>query len=244
MSKIQEVNLNQLKDKEMLTSAQSSESAPKKNNNEIEDINLDMNKIPDYYGDNKLVLQVKNPTTAHLYWEYTSARITDVCSKAGYSQGDDIPLILRVYNLSLGRDYNVYYDIDISESHNSWYLNDLKSAKSYEVKLGVLDQFGNLHSVLKSNRINMPANQVSDILDEEWMTVKETMDIVYLLSGVLPAGIDVEDTMSSDDLIKKEVRQISRGFNIDISTLEKRLSSLELIKGSSERLVGSSDVFK
>jgi hypothetical protein len=240
MSEIQEVNLNQLEDKEVLSSPQTSELAQKKMaNNEPNQDNINQYQIPSSYGEDRLMLQVKNPKTAHLYWEYRLEKIYKICRQAGYKGLEDAPLILRVYNLSLGSDYNVYYDINITADNNRWYLNDLAPANTYEVKLGVLDKFGNIHPVLESNRVSMPNNKISDILDEEWMTVKETMDIIYLLSGALARG---QEGLSSPELIKKGIRKISEDLEIDLYSLEERVSSLALLK--LEQLEGSAELLK
>ncbi|PRX18825.1 hypothetical protein BX659_14116 [Orenia metallireducens] len=247
MSKMQEVNLNQLNNKEVLSSPQTSELAQKKMaDNEPNQDNVNQYQIPDSYKENKLVLQVKNPKTAHLYWEYNMDKIDEICHQAGYKGLGDSPLVLRVYNLSLGDNYNVYYDINITSDNDSWYLNDLTPANTYEVKLGVLDKFGNIHTVLESNRVSMPTNKISDLLDEEWMTVKETMDIIYLLSGVLARG---QEGLSSAELIKKELRKISEELELDLYSLEERISSLELfnlgeLEGSAELLKGSAEILK
>jgi len=247
MSKIQEVNLNQLNNEEVLSSPQTSELAQKKvSDNELNQDNINQYQIPNNYGENKLMLQVKNPKTAHLYWEYKLDKVYEVCHQAGYKGLGDAPLVLRVYNLSLGGNYNVYYDIDITADNNSWYLNNLTPANIYEVKLGVLDKFGNIHTVLGSNRVSMPTNKISDVLDEEWMTVKETMDIIYLLSGALARG---QEGLSSAELIKKELRKISEELDLDFYSLEERISSLELLnleqlEGSAELLKGSAEILK
>ncbi|OCL28047.1 hypothetical protein U472_02280 [Orenia metallireducens] len=221
-NEIQEVNLKQLdEDKEVPSSDEVVEDKKKEFElNEGIDI-VNEYQVPQKYGVNELVLQVKNPKTAHLYWEYTEDKINEVIAQTGIDDINEAKLSLRVHNVTADSEY----DIEIGLENDSWWLNELETTNSYFVNLGVVDGEGNFHSILQSNKITMPTNKVSDRLDEEWMTLKETMEQVYLLSGGLLFE-ERESGYSSVDILKK------LESNNEIYDLDQIYSSIELLKGT------------
>ncbi len=240
-NEVQEESLKQLENEEMDgSSAKTSELVQKKQFEESEqglkDGEEDKYPIPQRYNVNKVVLQMKNPKTAHLYWEYTDEKINTILNQAGYNNIDDVHLILRIFDLTTDSDY----DIDIAVINDSWYLNDLEPGHSYLVELGIADNEGNFYTIVKSNKVSMSPNTISDEFDEEWMTVKEKLEELYILSGGLL--LEEESGQSSLDVIKRLETDvdISKLF----SNLEDNYSSAELLKGSTELLAGSSGYTK
>ncbi|GAB6136954.1 DUF4912 domain-containing protein [Halanaerobaculum tunisiense] len=232
-NELQEANLEQLEIEETASSMSSSNMAHNQLEEEEspEDI-MNIYSLPADYNDNKLVLQIKNPQTAHLYWEYKEERITEVVMQAGYQDVEEADLLLKVYNLTAGDSR----DITIDFEHDSWYLNNLIPEHNYKVELGVRGTDQEFYSVLESNTVEMPRNTVSDVLDEKWMTVKEKLEKIYLLSGGL-----AEEGASSVDL----VRELETDTELSelVSQLEENYSSEELV-GSAEFLGASSSQVK
>jgi len=232
-NQIQEVNVKQLdKDEQAPSSGASSDGLVEDKKKEFElnegiDI-VNEYQVPEKYGVNELVLQVKNPQTAHLYWEYTQDKINEIIAQSGINDINEATLSLRVYNETAGSEY----DVEIGLENDSWWLNGLETTNSYFVKLGVIDADGNFYSMLESNKVTMPANKISDRLDEEWMTVQETMEQLYLLSGGLLFE-KREGGYSSVDILKK-LESVSEVYDLD-----QIYSSIELLKGS---LKGSQEV--
>ncbi|PRX31023.1 hypothetical protein BX659_10655 [Orenia metallireducens] len=227
-NQIQEVNLKQLdEDEQAPSSGASSDELVEDKKKEFElnegiDI-VNEYQVPEKYGVNELVLQVKNPQTAHLYWEYTQDKINEVIAQSGVNDVNEAKLSLRIYNLTTDSEY----DIEVGLDNDSWWLNDLETTNSYFVKLGVVDEEGNFYSMLESNKVTMPTNKVSDRLDEEWMTVQETMEKLYLLSGGLLFE-QREGGYSSIDILRK-LESVSEVYDLD-----QIYSSIELLKGPLE----------
>ncbi len=228
MEEISQVVLDQL---EVLSSSAVSSSelgAKKFEDNKITEKIAEEYQIPKRYQQNKLMLQVRNPKTAYLYWDYTDSQIIEAINNAGYDHLQEASLVLRVYNLSLSQSYDVYYDQEVKLEDDNWYLNNLNSGNEYQVRLAVKGSNDSLSFFLESNKINMPVSNVSNICDEKWMTVKEKMDIIYLLSGVLPeGGLNSDISLSSADLIKKKIRRIKEEELIELFDLSGGISSEE-----------------
>ncbi|MGM0471526.1 MAG: DUF4912 domain-containing protein [Bacillota bacterium] len=139
-------------------------------------------ELPDKYQLNRMVLQVKNPETIHLYWECTIDKLVEIAQQAGYDNFEEAPLVLRLYDWKVEDSEPDYYDVDIMLEHDDWYFNDLEADHTYLVKLGIMsDKF---YTLLESNKVVTPRNQVSDVLDEEWMIVNDKLEKIYDLAGV------------------------------------------------------------
>ncbi|GAB6098227.1 hypothetical protein JCM16358_01060 [Halanaerocella petrolearia] len=233
MTKVKELSREQLEEQEYLGSQASSQTsgvAQKKQEDQDSEVDIiNLYQIPDKYGINKLALQVKNPTTSYLYWDYSFDQLNKVAYKAGYEDVNQADLVLRVYDLTVDNSH----DLDITLDVNDWYLNDLEPGHTYQVKLGILDNEGNFHSFLTSNKSSQPRNSVSNITDTRWMTVGKKQKQIYLLSG-----LGSTDNYSSVELAE-ELKEI--GLE-SLSEIADDYSSAELFVGSSD-LAGSSEIY-
>ncbi|WP_408956293.1 DUF4912 domain-containing protein [Natroniella sp. ANB-PHB2] len=217
MSKAERLSLDKMQEKEECLT--SSLGNLKEVNKEVEESNIwSQYQLSDEYSENKIVMQVKNPTSAHIYWEFTTEQANLVLSELGYQDLSQVPLILRLYDLTK----NKHYDINTTLEHRDWYINQLNPGHNYLVKLGVIDDDMKFHPIIESNRIRTPRNTVSDNLDEDWMIVKDKLEKIYLLSG---KG-ELEEGYSSPEIIKKEERVIQ------LSRLEEGYSSISILKDS------------
>jgi len=155
MSEIRDVYLNQLQGADYLWGSSTSISQlsqQKENSILVKDVNSEYT-IPTNYNSNKIFLEVKNPITAYAYWEYTFDKINKVIFSAGYDDIREVGLLLRVYDLTASDNYGNYYDLKISFSDESCYLDGLKQGHKYLAKLGVVDQSNRFHSMIESNQI-------------------------------------------------------------------------------------------
>lgn len=175
MTDINKMELEQLKE----------ESSTSWSKNEEFERNLkefdDKYQLPEQYEANRMVLQVKNPEWIYVYWEYTAEKLDEIITENNCNK--EANLILRVYNLT-AEDKNSYYDIDVTYNHKDWYIGGVSPEHVYEIKLGILDSNDEFHTLLESNQIKTPANSMSDVFSEKWMTVNEKRRKIYNLSGV------------------------------------------------------------
>lgn len=217
LSKLQKESLQ----RECEISSFSQQNKEKNQQHNLQQAFDDEYKLPESYDINRIVLQVRNPESIYIYWEYTFDKLQETAIQAGYEDVKKAPLILRVYCCGENNIEAEYYDINITLDHNDWYLYDLNPDHDYEVELGILnDEF---YPILKSNQVTTPSNSISDKLDEEWMTVTEKLEEIYTL-----AGIDELESHSSENLMQEMTKEIK------LSHLKTGYSSLEVLKNSDE----------
>ncbi|WP_308221595.1 glycogen synthase GlgA [Fuchsiella alkaliacetigena] len=204
----------------------------------------DLYQLPDAYADNRMVFQARNPYSAHVYWEYTTELVDRVISSLKYNSLAEAELSLRLYDLTIGAEYNVYYDTEIGVGDDNWYFFDLEPEHTYLVRLGILDEEGEFHIILESNKVLTPRDSISDLLDEEWLRVeeKESLARIYRLSiseesGSLKDGtlkesygsLDIQKSYASLDALKVEDRlaklKISNYSSLSLLEREQEYSS-------------------
>ncbi len=142
--------------------------------------------FPAGYGEDKIVLLVRDPYWLHTYWEVTQEAIQSIRQKTGDESLGRSNVVLRVKDIT-GKNAdapNTHFDIHVSDGASSWYINITADNRTYCVEVGILDRNGVFHLIARSNSVTAPRAGVSDVFDEQWMTL-EDYDRVYALSGGL-----------------------------------------------------------
>ena len=88
----------------------------------------------------------------------------------------------------------------------NWYFNIYAPDTILWSEIGLIDSNGAFHPILKSNKVLMPSDKVSDIVDQEtWMTIGGNLDKLYELSGV---GLkDLNSSVTINTEIAKHISQ-------------------------------------
>ena len=133
--------------------------------------------LPFSYNETKLVLLVRDPFWAYGYWDFSSPTWDWI--KELYAKRQGIRAALRVYNLDLGK----HFDLEVSLEAKNWYLHLGQPNTSFEAELGLLDSDGHFYSITKSNRIRTPRNGPSEVVDPKWKADAEDFEMFYRLSG-------------------------------------------------------------
>lgn len=159
-----------------------------------EDVPLgEVQEIPGNYGDNRIVLMVRDPEWLFVYWELQGKFVDDVRSAMG-SMAYSAKTVLRVYDVTdiifNGNNAHKYFDIEITGGARSWYIKAGESNRSFCVDMGFLTSSGTFFVIVRSNVVKTPRVGVSEIIDEEWMSIKELYEIVYI-----PAGSGVSESI-------------------------------------------------
>jgi uncharacterized protein len=141
-------------------------------------------ELPDNYGDNKLVLLVRDPHWCFLYWELQSENIQAGLSRLNRSE-NEVRYVLRIHSPSGG---GTYFDADIDFRAGSHYIELSPSGASFYSEIGLLDHEGHFAALAVSNTITLPLDGPSEIIDEQWMTTNENFEEIYVLSGGSIAG--------------------------------------------------------
>jgi hypothetical protein len=138
-------------------------------------------ELPLGYGEDKIVLQIRDPWWIHSYWEVTSFT-RDKLKESFSQQFSQAKWVLRVYDVSNiifnGFNAHHHFDISIGPDTNNWYIN-VSSGCSYCVDLGLILNDGKFILILRSNTVTTPLDQPSWVIDEEWMIPDEEFYKMY-----------------------------------------------------------------
>ncbi len=147
-------------------------------------------ELPYHYGDDRIVLLVRDPHWAYSYWEVSRKKLEIERGNLGKA-GEDAYLALRVYDVTdirfAGGNDHGHYDIGIYDRVGNWYINTGMPGRSFIVDLGLKTQDGKFITLARSNVVRTPRDSVSDILDEEWMIPDSDFERIFALSGGLSA---------------------------------------------------------
>jgi hypothetical protein len=139
-------------------------------------------ELPSQYGQDKIVVQVRDPWWIHAYWEITpdtfnrlKQELQDTFFKAKRT--------LRLYDISHiifdGTNAHRLFDIEITPVANNWYIDTGGPGRSWCVDLGLLLPDGRFKTIVRSNTVTTPIEGPSWITDEEWMIPEEMFARLY-----------------------------------------------------------------
>lgn len=138
--------------------------------------------LPFGYGQNKIVLQVRDPWWVHAYWEIPE----EVLERLKAELKDEFyraKRILRVYDVSHiifnGSNAHRSFDIYINEPANNWYIDTGGPGRSWCVDFGLLLPDGRFIIIVRSNTVYTPLEGPSWITDEEWMVPEDMFARLY-----------------------------------------------------------------
>jgi hypothetical protein len=139
-------------------------------------------ELPGGYGEDKIVLQVRDPWWLHSYWEIrgdTIDRIRQEVGDAFYGA----QRTLRVYDVSYivfdGSNANRFFDLAINHDANSWYIDTGGPGRSWCVDYGLKFPDGRFITIVRSNVVMTPLEGPSGITDEEWMVPEDVFARLY-----------------------------------------------------------------
>ncbi len=139
-------------------------------------------ELPQKYGEDKIVLQVRDPWWLHAYWEVRSQTVEGIRGNVG-NKFDGARSVLRVYDVSFirfnGKNAHRYFDIDISLDANSWYIDAGIAGRSWIVDIGFRLKDGTFILIARSNAVTTPTDGPSWMTDEEWMIPEDKFAALY-----------------------------------------------------------------
>jgi len=133
--------------------------------------------IPTGYGDDHIVLMVKDPWWIYAYWEIQQGTERAARAQLLPHEAADLKTVLRVYDVT-GVDFPAQsahrsVDIALSGLAMSWYIETNAPGRSFIVEIGLLANNGRFILLARSNRVTAPRFGPSEIIDEAWMTTDE-----------------------------------------------------------------------
>ena len=148
--------------------------------------------VPVLYGDNRIVLLVRDPWWLHAYWEVSPQQVAKGKQALGLPPDAPVKTVLRVYDITgrefNGRNANSFFDIELNGMANNWYIHVGQPNASYCVDIGLISSQGKFYTLARSNSVTTPRDKMSDVIDEKWMTTKEQAEMMYALSGGFKIG--------------------------------------------------------
>lgn len=138
--------------------------------------------LPYQYDRDNIVLQVRDSWWIHAYWEVRQSTL----DRLRNDLGEDFyraKRLLRVYDVSQiifnGSNAHRFFDIQISEQTNNWYIDTGGPGRSWCVDLGLLLPDGRFITIVRSNTVTTPIEGPSWITDEEWMIPDDMFARLY-----------------------------------------------------------------
>ncbi|MDP3791137.1 MAG: DUF4912 domain-containing protein [Candidatus Omnitrophota bacterium] len=177
-------------------------------------------RFPSGYGDNKIVVLVRDPWWIFAYWEIQRGKEDAIIKRIKSEDDEVLKSILRVYDVTdisfTGSNAHSYFDIDLKGLANTWYINVGSPDRSWLVDIGIITKKGKFYLLARSNTVRTPRYGMSDKLDAEWMMPEDEYWKMFGLSGGFGIGKG-----------SLEVREM---FN---KKLEEQISSAQISSGAS-----------
>ena len=140
-------------------------------------------RLPLSYGEDKLVLLVRDPWWLFTYWEVTPGRREEAERELRHSGHRQWKTVLRVFDVtqsSLSKSRS-FFDIELNFYTDNWYVDVGLPDREWMAQIGLRTADGVFFALVTSNRVRTPSFGISDVLDEEWMLPEE---VYYRLIGV------------------------------------------------------------
>jgi hypothetical protein len=129
--------------------------------------------IPNGYGDDRIVLMVKDPWWLHAYWEIQPSTERAARSQLLPQEVAGLSSILRVHDVTdvdfPAQPAHRSFDITLSGLATNWYINTDAPGRSFIVEIGLLTGGGRFLLLARSNRVTAPRFGPSDVIDERWV---------------------------------------------------------------------------
>lgn len=156
-------------------------------------------ELPIGYGSTRLVLMVRDPYWIHAYWEIAEDISDIVTTELGPQGWSTSRRVLRVHDVTDiefdGNNSHRCMDIDIGDVATNWYINVDRPNRSYCAELGLMGPDGRFVCLSRSNTVRTPRAGVSEIIDEEWMTIS-AIEKYYSKPTASPASPEIISAIS------------------------------------------------
>jgi len=131
-------------------------------------------EFPRSYGKNQLTLLVRDPEWLYAYWEITATVQSEFSRQFGDIWNLSRPT-LRVYDVT-DENKKTFYDIQIQDYAESWYIHVGKPNHTFFVDLGRVLPDGRFYCIARSNFVTTPSNRISDVIDPNWLPIEAIWD--------------------------------------------------------------------
>lgn len=178
-------------------------------------------ELPDSYGDNRIVLMVRDPEWLFTYWEVRTDVVDSIKSALG-TMAQDARIQVRVYDVTDivfdGNNAHKYFDIEIPGGVRSWYIRAGEPGRSFCVDIGLLAPDGTFHVISRSNAVRTPSMCVSEVPDEKWMSIEALYEKVYMpLDGSISESVFKKTRAVWQETLKEGVSSAESSGGLAVS---------------------------
>lgn len=156
-------------------------------------------ELPQRYGSTRVVLMVRDPYWIHAYWEIAediSDMVTMALGPEGWLTSKKALRVHDVTDIEFdGNNAHKSINIDIGEHADNWYINVERPNRSYCAELGLIGKDGRFVCLSRSNTVKTPRAGVSEVIDEEWMTIS-AIERYYPAPTAIPASPEIVSAIS------------------------------------------------
>ena len=142
-------------------------------------------ELPGTYGDEKLVLMVRDPFWVHAYWDLTAKTLARVHALGGER------MALRVYDVTDlvfdGRNAHSWFEIPAPEYARNWNIQMPQDGRNYLVELGWLTAGGRFLPVMRSNVVDVPIGRPSPVIADKFVELPFDAPAEAVLAPSAPA---------------------------------------------------------
>lgn len=142
---------------------------------------------------------VRDPYWIHAYWEIAediSDMVTMALGPEGWLTSKKALRVHDVTDIEFdGNNSHRSMNIDIGEHASNWYINVDRPNRSYCAELGLIGKDGNFVCLSRSNTVRTPRAGVSEVIDEEWMTIS-AIGRYYSTPTGIPASPEIVSAIS------------------------------------------------
>jgi hypothetical protein len=181
-----------------------------------------MQELPFGYGQDKIVLQTRDPWWLHAYWEVRPQTLDRIKEQLGNSFFG-AKMILKVYDVSNiifdGNNAHRFFDIEINSLLNNWYIDTAGPGRSWCVDIGLRLASGEFIKIARSNTVNTPLDGPSWITDEEWMIPEDMFARLYGMGFGLGKSSPLGKAWQ--ERVKRELFFVSSGIASMASPVKK-----------------------
>ena len=168
-------------------------------------------ELPERYGEDNLVLLVRDPWWIYAYWEVTPEHEREV-SDLVMCHGSAIQAkVLRIYDVTDKNfsKHHSFFDIEIGFSNN-WYVDVGEPDRQWVAEVGFRTRDGRFFALVRSNIVRTPRFGVSDVLDEEWLLPDELYWKIFGLSGGITGQ---KSSLAVKEILERYLRGLGASEN-------------------------------
>ena len=116
-------------------------------------------QLPIAYGENRLILMVRDPYCLYAYWEIGEDKLLEIMNNQIADRQNMLP-VLRIYRHSPNVEGNNpspdYFDIELSGNIGNLYIPIEWPNSIFYAEIGLVREEGNFLAILKSNPVPIP----------------------------------------------------------------------------------------